>query len=200
VVSPAGGGEDIDTILAWYTGSEDTKSLVEDANRGVNLAKLHPGQHILIPRAVVTQTNPLPRKKFSFDREGARAPNVSAPPAPSKSAIGKKADPLEELLSQQESRQARKGSSQGATKMKGPIPETFDIEEERSVTDVSAPVGAKAAGLPQQKQAVKGAGSSREPLEIDAVLKREQAEVDKLRQELAPEQEVPLVDPDEHLP
>lgn len=187
VVSPAGGGEDIDTILIWYTGTENTRSVVEDANKGVGLKQLRPGQHILIPRSVVTQMNPLPRKKFSFSRESERGagPSTSEQPAPLKGA--QNVDPLEDLLSKQESKQGKKVPAAAPQKKDVPTRETFDIEDEASAASNSS------------SQSHIGGGEVGS-VDLDAVLKQEQAEVDKLRQEVAPIQEVPSFDPDEHLP
>ena len=202
VVSPAGGNEEIDTILIWYTGSENTRSVVEEANKGKNLNQLHAGQRILIPRSMVTQTNPLPRRKFSFSREapensGVR-PNVSSVNPARVNKASQQVDPLEEILSQQAAKQAMPTPAPIAQEKREQTPETFDIEEEQGEQQQDIEVAASQKQGKPPVQSIQKAGA--EPSDIDAMLKREQAEVDELRRELAPQRVQPPVDPDEHLP
>jgi|GEM_PF-5012564 len=95
VVSPSA-AEDIDTILYWYTGTDETRSELEKYNNRVRFDQLQPGQRILIPQALVTQSNPLPRKKISFSSES----EPHAPVAPSAGSLHRprSQDPLEAII------------------------------------------------------------------------------------------------------
>jgi hypothetical protein len=203
VVSPGGGNEEIDTILIWYTGSENTRSVVQDANKGKNLSQLHPGQHILIPRSIVTQTNPLPRRKFSFGREASKDSSNKSKGSVAAPVSGKhgsqNADPLEEILSKQA---AKQGAATPAPKLQNSnarTPETFDLEEsqeqQQPKTEVIALPPQREVSRPDLQRNVES-----QPSDIDAMLKKEQEEVDALRRELAPQAVESTVDPDEHLP
>jgi hypothetical protein len=92
-------------------------------------------------------------------------------------------------MSQQESKQGKKDNGARLQKTESPQREMFDIEDDAATQTKVAP-------------SARAGAESAAASELDAVLKREQAEVDKLRQEMAPvaNQEVPSFDPDEHLP
>lgn len=100
VVSGGENREDIATILLWYTGSEENVAAVQMANPGVDLSDLQAGQRIVIPSHLVTQTNAMPRRKFTL--------GVDVVPTPRPTSVsdmtpqGKRADPLEELMRRNE--------------------------------------------------------------------------------------------------
>jgi hypothetical protein len=202
VVSPAGGNEEIDTILIWYTGSENTRDVVQEANKGRKLNQLHPGQRILIPQSIVTQTNPLPRRKFSFSRDASEnlggRPNVPTVNPGRAHKASQQVDPLEEILSQQAAKQAMPTAAPIGQEKREQTPETFDIEEEQGEQQQDVEVAASQKQGKPPVQSIQKSGA--EPSDIDAMLKREQAEVDALRRQLAPQGVQPPVDPDEHLP
>jgi hypothetical protein len=100
VVSGGESREDIGTILLWYTGSEDSISGVQGANPGADLGALKPGQRIMIPSSLVTQTNPMPRRKFIFGVDV--VPTPAAIVTPESRGVGRSGDPLEELMRRNE--------------------------------------------------------------------------------------------------
>ncbi len=100
VVSGGDVREDISTILLWYTGSEDNASAVQVANPGIDLSELKAGQRIVIPSNIVTQTNAMPRRKFTLGVDVVQAPQPIR--SPEVTTQGKRSDPLEELMRQNE--------------------------------------------------------------------------------------------------
>lgn len=102
VVSGGDVREDISTILLWYTGSEDNASAVQVANPGIDLSELKAGQRIVIPSNIVTQTNAMPRRKFTLGVDVVPTPQPLR--APEMTPQGKRSDPLEELMRQNERR------------------------------------------------------------------------------------------------
>lgn len=102
IVSASEAREDIDTIVLWYTGSEDNVPAIRLANPHADLSALKPGQRVVIPSNLVTQTNAMPRRRFTL--------GVDVPPpapvsdSPEATPPGKRGDPLEELMRKQERR------------------------------------------------------------------------------------------------
>jgi hypothetical protein len=96
VVSGGETREDISTILLWYTGAEENIAPVQTANPGLDLTDLKPGQRILIPSNLVTQTTAMPRRKFTLGVDAAPTPRPIG--AAETTTSDKKADPLEELM------------------------------------------------------------------------------------------------------
>lgn len=100
VVSGGEAREDISTILLWYTGAEENLAAVQNANPAVDLGDLKPGQRVMIPSSLVTQTNAMPRRKFTLGVDAVPTPRPVS--APETAQSGKKADPLEELMRRNE--------------------------------------------------------------------------------------------------
>jgi len=140
VVSGGETREDIGTILLWYTGSEDTLATVQMANPSADLAMLQPGQRIMIPSSVVTQTNAMPRRKFALGVDV--PPPVMAPatavPAPSG---GAKSDPLEELMRKHERRAPQQPTPLEAASEPSARSNLVDVPSQRAVepNNVAAP-------------------------------------------------------------
>jgi hypothetical protein len=174
VVSPSG-GEEIDTILYWYTGSEETKKEVQKVNKRVKLDHLRAGQRILIPQALVTQTNPLPRKKFSLSRESAPPPTET--PGPSAASKPRSKDPLEAII---ESRSDARSASPNTTSLSSED-EEFDDDlnaQPQAVGDAATPTIASGVVSKQPEPEVVTTEN------IDAEIAREQAEIEKLRKQI----------------
>ena len=102
IVSGSESREDIETVVLWYTGSEDNVPAVRDANPGVDLGALKPGQRVMIPSSLVTQTNAMPRRKFTLGMDV--PPQPAASDTPEATERGARGDPLEELMRKQERR------------------------------------------------------------------------------------------------
>ncbi len=100
VVSGGDTREDIATILLWYTGSEENVSAVQIANPGFDLSDLKAGQRIVIPSNLVTQTNAMPRRKFTLGVDVVPTPRAVS--VPDVAPEGKRSDPLEELMRRNE--------------------------------------------------------------------------------------------------
>ncbi len=100
VVSGGDVREDISTILLWYTGSEDNASAVQVANPGIDLSELKAGQRIVIPSNIVTQTNAMPRRKFTLGVDVVPTPQPLRDPEVT--TQGKSSDPLEDLMRRNE--------------------------------------------------------------------------------------------------
>ena len=55
-------GETLSIVSKWYTGSADNWSEILKHNKGLDVKRLSIGQKVLIPRELVTQSEPLPKK------------------------------------------------------------------------------------------------------------------------------------------
>lgn len=148
VVSGGEAREDIGTILLWYTGSEDTLAAVQMANPSADLSALQPGQRIVIPSSVVTQTNAMPRRKFTLGVDV--PPPVIAPPTavPAPNG-GAKTDPLEELMRKHERRAPHAAVEPAATSNIVDAPTPLVMGPSSDV----APSGPKAASGPRKLEA-----------------------------------------------
>lgn len=180
VVGPASASEDIDTILLWYTGSEQSIDAVRAANKKVNLSALRPGQRLLIPLRLVTHTNPMPRRKFNFGAPANTGPQASKTSATrGDQSWPRDADPLEEMASKKRlSKKAEPERKSAAT------PETFDLESEDNSQGVAPDrfEFPEASSQVQLNESRKGEAPVVD--EFSDQISTEQAELDKLRQEL----------------
>lgn len=144
VVSGGEAREDIGTILLWYTGSEDTLAAVQMANPSADLSALQPGQRIVIPSSVVTQTNAMPRRKFTLGVDV--PPPVIAPPTavPAPNG-GAKSDPLEELMRKHERRAPQQPTPLQAASEPPARSNLVDMPTQRAVepNNVAAPSSPK---------------------------------------------------------
>ncbi len=143
IVSAGDVREDIQTIVLWYTGSEDNVAAIQIANPGVDLSALSSGQRIMLPLSLVTQTNAMPRRKFTLGVDVPPPPPVRDAPDAIRGA--KRGDPLEELMQKQEQRQRHQSYPNQVEPVRvvptpPQVPPSTTIEKPKPI---ASPVGSK---------------------------------------------------------
>ena len=177
----AANGETVRALTRWYTGSERAVREVANLNAVREGIYLKPGQRILIPTEYVRKTAPPPKQQFSRK-------------AQPRSRKGTDGGDLEEVQSATDI-SVTNGVPETVAASPSVVPEGAMAESGAAQPNQESSQGGANTAPPDRTEQVSGSAETRpsptakpgvvpQELTLEDLLKREQSEVDRLKEEL----------------